>query len=101
MLRQNAQHAFVNASVRCYHLLLHVVKRPTAHARDLPTRLLDDERAGRGIPRSELLFPKSVEAPAGDVAQVQGSGTVSPDRARRTHETLEQTKIASRSSLRS
>ena len=44
---------------------------PPASVLTRPARFLDDQRAGRDVPGLELRFPEPVEAPGGDIAEVE------------------------------
>src|SRR5271166_1249573 len=55
------------------------LKRPAVKIRDSSAGLFDEEDAGSGIPRIQIELPKSVEAPAGHAAQVQGGRSGAPD----------------------
>src|SRR4051812_13430019 len=50
--------------------------------RDDTAGLGDDERAGGDVPRLELQLPEAVEAPGGDVAEVEGGGAGAADALR-------------------
>src|SRR6185295_15343914 len=62
----------MQVAVRCGGLVtVEAVWRPREIGH-MPAGLLDDQATRRRVPRMELPLPEGVEAPAGDVAQVQG-----------------------------
>ena len=69
------------------------MERPTRHSSNLPACFLNQQSTGGGVPWAELLFPEPIEAPGGDVAQIESGRPVSPDRPRRCHEFLEKPHV--------
>src|ERR687897_317831 len=43
-----------------------------------PAGLADEERAGGHVPGAQALFPEALEAPGGDVGEVERGGAVAP-----------------------
>src|SRR4030042_1927704 len=69
----------MDASVRSQGPLVEKVEGPTLEIRDLPPRLLYDERTGGHVPRLELEFPEAAKRPAGYITEVQGSRAAAAD----------------------
>src|SRR5262245_36724689 len=57
------------------------VMRLASKVRDVTTRFLDDQAAGRSVPWPEVPFPVGIQPPAGHVAEVQGRRSAPPDAA--------------------
>ena len=58
------------------------IKRAAAKIRDLTAGFLHQQNARRGVPRIQIKFPISVKAAAGQVTQIQRSGTGTTDSMR-------------------
>ena len=66
------------------------IERRAVHAGDAAARFLDDQRAGRDVPRLQVLLPEAVEAAGGDVTEVERRRAEAPHRARAAEERAEQ-----------
>src|SRR5688572_17259566 len=63
----------------------------TSEIGHVPTSLLDDDRAGSGIPRLQIKFPEPIEPSGGYVTQIERCGAQPAHGARLRHEFPEET----------
>src|SRR5436309_1010170 len=83
------KHRVVDEAVaRCDELRVDV-EGPSVIMRDATARLFDEQDARSHVPRAQALFVKSVEAPAGDVREVERCGSVAADGLRPHDEAAE------------
>src|ERR1700758_2517424 len=61
----------VNQSVRAERLAAIELKWGAIEAADFASRLFNDQRARRRIPRIQIEFPEAIEPPAGHAAQIE------------------------------
>src|SRR5262249_36132258 len=61
-------------------------RRAAAQVAGAPSRLLDDEEPRGYVPGLELQLPEAVEAPGGDVAEVERGAPVAAHRTRALHQ---------------
>ena len=66
------------------------VERRPVHPGHAPAGLLDDQRAGRHVPRLQVLLPERFEASGGDVTEVERRRAQPAHRARPSEEAAEE-----------
>ncbi len=89
-------HLLVERAVAGEDLAAVEAELAAVEGRDPAARLAHDERARGHVPGREAALPEAVEAPAGEVAQVEGGRAVAPDGLRAHQERLEQGQHALR-----
>src|SRR5207247_32395 len=77
-LPQYREHRVVDPSVARHDRRCVQVERPARHVRDAATRLLDEEAAGGGVPRTEPQLPEAVEPPRRHPREVEDGGPERP-----------------------
>src|SRR5215472_6221461 len=82
ILRDDLDHLIVDGAVGRDEMAAVERKRFTMIAAHAAARFSTDQRACGYIPRVQARLPKSIEASAGDVAEIERRRSVAPDRAR-------------------
>src|SRR5579862_1719875 len=90
VLLQYQEHRVVQVTVRRDDLVPPQVEGRAVETRDPARGLLDEQAPRHHVPGLEALLEEGVEAPGGDVAEVQGGRTVPPEPARLSRKTHEE-----------